>query len=320
MATTINPNSMIDRLVGGANSNKDKAQGTAEDKLNSLGRPNPNAQAVNSAPQDTSSISAAMIRQAEQAYGYSQTMNLQLTTKEGDKVTVDFRQLYTEYQSYKEAVAGQQNPSGVRYFESREAMEMTAFEERFAFSVEGDLNEDELKAVFDVFEKVDKLSDQFYGGNIEQALQEAMNMEIDFGQLQGMQLNMTQTQVSMSRQQQAAVAEYETTPDKATVAELPEYLQKWQEAIESLDQWFEDAQGAWNELMAGVNSQRFPEQDSPKGWFERVQEFHGKLSEMANLRNETLNAQAEPADAVEEVAEQAESVNNPAQSSVKESE
>lgn len=318
MATTINPNSMIDRLVGGANTNKDKAHGTAEDKLNSLVRPNPNEQAVNSAPQDTSSISAAMIRQAEQAYGYSQTMSLQLTTKEGDKVSVDFRQLYTQYQSYKETVAGQQNPTGVRYFESREAMEMTAFEERFAFSVEGDLNEDELKAVFDVFEKVDKLSDQFYGGNIEQALQEAMNMEIDFGQLQGMQLNMTQTQVSMSRQQQAAVAEYETTPDKATVAELPEYLQKWQEAIESLDQWFEDAQGAWNELMAGVTSQRFPEQDSPKGWFERVQEFHGKLSEMASLRNETMNAQAEPVEVEEQV--QPEPVNDSVNQSMNEKE
>ncbi|WP_321277046.1 hypothetical protein [Thiomicrorhabdus indica] len=316
MATTINPNSMIDRLVGGTNSNKDKAHAATDDKISSL--LNSNAQSLNSVPQDTSSISAAMIRQAEQAYGYSQTMSLQLTTKEGDQVSVDFRQLYTQYQSYKEAVAGQQNPSGVRYFESREALEMTAFEERFAFSVEGDLNEDELKAVFDVFEQVDKLSDQFYGGNIEQALQEAMNMEIDFGQLQGMQLSMTQTQVAMSRQQQAAAAEYEATPDKATVAELPEYLQKWQEAIESLDQWFEDAQGAWNELMAGVTSQRFPEQDSPKGWFERVQEFHGKLSEMANLRNETLNSQDEPV--VEEPVQTDDVVNESANKPVNETE
>lgn len=288
MATTINPNAMSERLLNQTQANKDKPSAVREDANTPIRNP---AQAL----QDSSKISAAMVRQAEQAYGYSQTMNLQLTTREGDKVSVDFSQLYTQYQSYKETVAGQQDPTGVRYFESRETMEATAFEERFAFSVEGDLNEDELGAIFDVFEKVDKLANQFYDGNIENALQEAMNMELDFGQLQGMQLDLSQTQVSMSRQQQAVAQQYQQGADKATVAELPEYLQNWQQAIESLDQWFEDAKGAWNELMGGVTAQRFPEQDSAKGWFERVQEFHGGLSEMANAKAETLTQQPETA-------------------------
>lgn len=302
MASTIHPNSVLDRLFNGPNSSKEKSDQASQTgqagQANGLNQALQNKYGVNASnaakvPQDSSSISASMIRQAEQAYGYSQTMSLQLTTKEGDKVSVDFRQLYAQYQSYKEAVAGQQDPTGVRYFESREAMEMTAFEERFAFSVEGDLNEDELKAVFDVFEQVDKLANQFYEGNIENALQEGMKMELDFGQLQGMQLNMTQTQVMMNRQQQAVAAEYGQASGEAksgaTVAELPEYLQKWQQAIDSLDQWFKDAQGAWNELMAGVTAQRFPEQDSSQGWFERVQEFHSQLLEMARARDNVMN-------------------------------
>lgn len=308
MADMINANSLLNRLLTPANraNEKETDANSAVDK--SLNKAIAHQYADNNpvqrkAPQDSSSISAAMIRQSEEAYGYSNTMSLQLTTKEGDKVTVDFRQLYAQYQSYKEAQAGQQDPTGVRYFESRETMEMTAFEERFAFSVEGDLNEDELGAIFDVFAQVDKLANQFYEGNIENALQEAMKMELDFGQLQGMSLNLTQTQVYMSRQQQAAVAEYGETgkgqhADKATVAELPDYLQKWQSAIESLDQWFEDAQGAWNELMSGVASQRFADQDSPQGWFERVQSFHSQLLEMAQQRSD-LEAQPTESQEVE---------------------
>lgn len=299
MATTITPNAMMDRLLQGTGQNKEKSNEVTPGASGLAGARQPMSQV----PQDSTQINAAMIRQSEQAYGYSQTMNLQLTTQEGDKVSVDFRQLYAQYQSYKEAAAGQQEPSGVRYFESREAMEVTAFEERFAFSVEGDLNEDELKAVFDVFEKVDKLANQFYDGNIENALQEAMKLELDFGQLQGMQLNMTQTQVMMSRQQQAAAAEYDQTPEKATVAQLPEYLQEWQSAIESFDQWFEDAQGAWDDLMAGVTAQRFPEQDSAKGWLGRVQEFHSQLSNMATTQ--PVSESADAAESVESVNEDA---------------
>lgn len=299
MATTITPNAMMDRLLQGTGQNKEKSNEVTPGASGLAGA----RQSMSQVPQDSTQISAAMIRQSEQAYGYSQTMNLQLTTQEGDKVSVDFRQLYAQYQSYKEAAAGQQDPSGVRYFESREAMEVTAFEERFAFSVEGDLNEDELNAVFDVFEKVDKLANQFYDGNIENALQEAMKLELDFGQLQGMQLNMTQTQVMMSRQQQAAAAEYDQTPEKATVAQLPEYLQEWQSAIESFDEWFEDAQGAWDDLMAGVTAQRFPEQDSAKGWLGRVQEFHSQLSNMATTQ--PVSESADAAESVESVNEDA---------------
>lgn len=320
MSNTINPNAIVNRHLNHPAQEQDANK--FGQQVGKNGQPiDPSVKAFlnPSNVQDQANISAAMVRQAEQAYGYSQSMSLQLKTREGDTVTIDFRQLYAQYQSYKEAQAGQQDPTGVRYFESREAMEATAFEERFAFSVEGHLNEDELEAVFDVFEKVDKLANNFYDGNIEKALDQAMKMEIDFGQLQGMQLNLTQTEVFVSSQQQAAVAEYakgsgeESEKSAATVADLPEYLQKWQLALESLDQWFENAEAAWNEMMAGVTAQRFPEQDSPQGWFERIQSFHNQLKEMAQVKNdlsapaeETIEAEPEEVAASEKVQQNSE--------------
>ena len=236
-------------------------------------------------------MAATRMQSVESSYQYSETMSLQITTKEGDTVSVDFKQLYAQYQSYNQQQSAESGPSGVRYFESKEALEMTAFEEQFAFSVEGDLNEDELNAIFDVFEQVDKLANNFFDGNIEKALSQAMELKIDYGQLENFKLNLTQTEATAIRYQKAAVTEYtnvqdNTAADKAeqygvNMSDIPKYLQQWQTAIEKLDEQFENAQLVLDELLSGTATQRFPESfpelDERLGWLERVQVFHERL-------------------------------------------
>lgn len=249
------------------------------------------------------SMAALQMSSIERSYQYSESMSLQLTTKEGDTVSVDFKQLYAQYQSYQQMQSTQYNensPSGVRYFESKQAMQSTQFEEQFGFAVTGDLNEDELKAIFDVFEQVDSLANQFFDGNIEQALQQAIELEIDYGQLSSMSLNLTQTESQATRFQQAALAEYsdvkqQSEAQKASdvaedygvnMSDLPVYLQQWQESITKLNERFENAQDALDELMGEVTAQRFPEQDNKMGWMERVKTFHEQLSQMAQNTDE----------------------------------
>ena len=265
-------------------------------------------------------VMASRMQQVEHAYQYSETMSLQLTTQEGDEVTLDFRQMYAEYQSYKEQQQGEVGPQGVRYFESREAMEMTAFEEQFAFSVEGDLNEAELAAVFDVFEQVDALANEFFEGDLEVALQKAMDLNIDYGQLQNMSLNLTQSTTEVTRYKQEAMAQYQqvqndieeaaqaTQEGDANVADLPPYLQQWQSAIARLDEQFQEAQAMMDKLMSGVMEDRFPqssESEERGGWFERVQAFHQQLADMAKANKEPAENEtvAENSDAVEEAVE-----------------
>lgn len=266
--------------------------------------------------------------QFERAYQYSETMSLQLTTKEGDNVTLDFRQMYAEYQSYKQEQHGEQGANGVRHFESREAMEMTAFEERFAFSVEGDLNEEELAAIFDVFEQVDRLANDFFGGNLEDALQKAMALNIDYGQLESMSLNLTQTSVEVVRYQQEAMSQYQQVQNRdgednqtsnGSVADLPPYLQQWQSVIERLDEQFEQAQTVMNQLMAGVLEERFAQKEKPEsseqvqqvqaqgGWLERVKSFHEQLQEMAasaaNKATDTASTELEEGQETEQTTD-----------------
>ncbi len=80
---------------------------------------------------------------------------------------------HSKYQEQKTEQSAELAPKGTQYFESKEVMEATYFEERFGFSVQGDLNDDELAAIFKVFEQVDELANNFFDGNIEKAFQQS---------------------------------------------------------------------------------------------------------------------------------------------------
>ncbi|MGC9385652.1 MAG: hypothetical protein ACP5D0_01790 [Hydrogenovibrio sp.] len=237
----------------------------------------------------------AASQQYQQAYSYSHTMTMQIQTKEGDTLQVDFRQLYAEYQSYKSESRQEEGPSGARYFESREAMEATAFEERFGFSVQGDLNEDELGAIFDVFEQVDQLANEFYNGDIEKAFAKAQDLDIDFGQIQSFDLNLQKSEMFASQYQQTQAYQgvQNTGAEQAAnqggeVSQLPPYLQKMQEVVARMDEFFASAREKFDEMLANTVAQRAGEEDKVGGWYERIKAFHDQLAEASGLDKETL--------------------------------
>ncbi|WP_051678461.1 hypothetical protein [Thiomicrospira pelophila] len=275
----------------------------ASHKKNAAGNPKSGEADLPVKRLDHASMSAASMQRYQGSYHYSNTMSMQLTTREGDQVTVDFRQLYAQYQEFSHQQASEEGPKGVRYFESREAMEMTAFEERFGISVQGDLNEEELGAIFDVFEQVDQLANNFYNGDIEKAFEQAMNLQVDFGQIQSFSLDMTRSEMRTVSYQQAAVAQYQQVQNsndkqgQVGVKDLPPYLQGWQSAIERLDKQFAQAQKIFDELLANTLVQRFPEQDSREGWFERVKSLHQEMAGLLGDNNAKFE-ETEPSEAM----------------------
>ncbi|WP_019895785.1 hypothetical protein [Hydrogenovibrio halophilus] len=280
---------------------------TGQDRANQV-RP-PAAEAQNPARSQSPGFSPsaqglqAMAKSSsfEQSLSYSHTMTLNLQTREGDSVQVDFRQLYAQYQSYQANQSAESGPQGARLFESREAMEATAFEERFGFSVQGDLNDDELDAIFDVFERVGKLADEFFNGDVEKAFEQAQSLEIDFGQLKSMDLNLEKTQTMAQRYQQTQAYQQGEAPkanekgEASDVGKLPEYLQEWQGVIERMDEHFAQARESVDKMMASIMGQREEvateegedgaSKASPANWLERVQGFHDRLAEAFGLRD-----------------------------------
>lgn len=238
---------------------------------------------------------ASTVEKYQQSYQYSQTMTMSLQTREGDVVQVDFRQLYAQYQSHKQEQSMQEGPKGARYFESTEAMETTAFQERFGFSVKGDLNEGELKSIYDVFDKVDQLANEFFYGDIEKAFEKAQNLEIDFGQIKSFNLNLHKSESATMAYQQAeaykGTMEQSTQPSEETkgqIAQLPPYLQNWQNVIEKMNDKFVNARETFDRLLAETTSQRAGNESSFSTWYDRIKSFHDKLAEAAGLDKQSL--------------------------------
>ncbi|WP_319558479.1 hypothetical protein [Thiomicrorhabdus sp.] len=235
-------------------------------------------------------FSASSQTRAQQAYAYSNTMSLQLSTQDGDKITVDFRQLFAYFQAQSESQKLQSGPEGVQYFSRRSELEASAFSEAFGFAVEGDIDEEELAAIKNVFEQVNELAQDFFGGNLDEALQHAMEFDIDFEQLQSMSLSLTHTETRTSLYEQTSqlsrpvfTEKAQQSEPKATMQALPDYLQKWQNALQQLSVLFSDGKDFVDHLESKNLALQDPQQRSEAAWLDRVETFHSQLLEWAGL-------------------------------------
>ncbi len=135
------------------------------------------------APTTGSGFEASLTQMAMER---SRSFEMEVTTQEGDKVKI----LVNSGQSF----SGQQ----VNYADGSTSID--GFEASFSsfdnlsFSVEGDLNEEELAALNDLFGQVNDVAETFYGGNIEQAFDQAMTVGMDPEQLASFAVNMNQTE------------------------------------------------------------------------------------------------------------------------------
>lgn len=147
------------------------------------------------------------IRDGLYEYAEARDFQFELTTKEGDKVSI------RASSSMGVSVAAGRDSKGA-YLDASQSSE-----EKFSFSVEGDLNENELKAINDLLGRVDKLAGQFYAGNLDEAFDKAVNLGYDEQQITEYSLNLSQVQI-----QQVEVAYGAFAPDGDSAPSLTHQL------------------------------------------------------------------------------------------------
>ena len=124
------------------------------------------------------------IQQAERQNSYSRNENTQIEiiTNDGDKVLIDvFKQ-----QSAQSTQSYSRNDEGSTYSESRNISASTGL----SYQVQGDLDEDEQKAIDDLLKDVAKVSDSFFSGNVQKAFDQAVKMNFDSEELTRFSLDM----------------------------------------------------------------------------------------------------------------------------------
>jgi hypothetical protein len=133
---------------------------------------------------DTSSSRQTSISAAER-YSKAESFSMDVMTKEGDKVSIRFNSEASQTASLGAYSDG--NSSAISYGIERNASSS------YSFSVEGDLNEDELDALTTLIQDINLIADDFYSGDVQDAFEQATELEMDKSQLMNLNVNMSQS-------------------------------------------------------------------------------------------------------------------------------
>ena len=129
-------------------------------------------------------------------YNLTKDASFSFTTKEGDKVNITFNSNYLQ-QNVSVMHQSEQNSSSIN-------SQKTEFQSAFSFEVNGDLNEQEQKAINELMGNLQNVSDLFFEGSLDDAFEVAKSISMDPTHLAAfsMDLQRTETVVSIKEYQQ----------------------------------------------------------------------------------------------------------------------
>ena len=150
------------------------------------------------------SQSAGIVAAYRERFAASETVDLQVKTRDGDIVTLSLEAMQAHY---RQSRLGAHFAPDDRFGVTMSSSAGSFYSAGFSFTVDGDLDADELTALEDLFKQVDALASTFFSGDIKAAFEQAADLNIDFGELASMSLNMTQTQVVQAERAYRGVAD-----------------------------------------------------------------------------------------------------------------
>ena len=167
------------------------------------------------AEEPTSSINTPTYSAA--AMRTSNSMSLEVITQDGDRVTVDFSQRQGSLEMRTGGLS----------------VNASAFSEKWDMEVRGNLDDDEVAALEELFADVQKLSETFFGGDLGAALEEAMSLGFDGNELASMSLNLRQQSFSnVSRAYGQAGPSMPTERLESQRSNIADYVDSYMKAID----------------------------------------------------------------------------------------
>lgn len=124
-------------------------------------------------------------------YALERSFDMQIRTKDGDVVTLALG--YQQSSESRFGMVSQQVGGSSASAAAYDAYNSEA--SQLMFTVNGELDEDELAAIDHLMMQVNKMADEFYSGDVEKAFQSALELDFDSSELSSFALNLKQTEV-----------------------------------------------------------------------------------------------------------------------------
>ena len=148
------------------------------------------------------------VQQGLYEYAEARDFKFELTTKEGDKVSI------RASSSVGVSLATSRDSSGISVNGSKSSAS------NFELSIEGDLNDDELNAINELLGRVDKLAGQFYAGNLDDVFDKAVSLGYDDQQIANYSLNLSQVQIQQVTEAYGSVAQNDDSQSSSLANQL----------------------------------------------------------------------------------------------------
>ncbi|MER2490373.1 DUF5610 domain-containing protein [Catenovulum sediminis] len=185
------------------------------------------------------------------------TGKLQITTKDGDTVFIDFSSIRAQQETARMTAQqeGEQNSSQFVY------NKLDFNEERLAYTVEGELDEEELQAIGQFVQSVSSVAESFYGGDVEAAYQQALKLGFDDSEISSYAVQLTRER-SHTQTAYQSVSEYQNhgldkpVMPKSVQQPLMEYVEELKNMVAQGRQHLAD-EGQIQDIMNRVFSNQF---------------------------------------------------------------
>ncbi len=138
------------------------------------------------APTPRTSNEAAFV--AQQDVGLANDFSFELTTTDGDKVTINASMLMAQ----SSQVGGYSGNIDGKEVQMAYMSHASYKESNFAFSVEGELDEQELEAINNLLNQVNDLAVDFYQGDVGKAFDKALELNYDSSEISEFSVSLTQ--------------------------------------------------------------------------------------------------------------------------------
>ena len=199
------------------------------------------------APVSSSGGTTAVAAYSERFAAQAQSFELDITTRDGDKLHIAVAQASASYSQSSVAAASDGSASTVQVSSQSSSLQIAGLQ----ISVEGELDDEERAALSKLFGQVQELSDKFYAGDLQGAFDQALKLELDGSQLTSLSLHLTQTSIRQATDAYSAVAEQGGQPASAVNGALIDYAKGLLEALRSSNEASDNARDTLEQLLHG---------------------------------------------------------------------
>ena len=197
-------------------------------------------------------------------YAQSQSGGLKITTKDGDEVEINFGQSRQYQYSASERITSSVNSNGDANAPAAPQSDVVAqrslnvqFSEYrgISFSVQGELDDDELGAISDLVKQITDVSKSFFKGDLDTALDKALELGYDEKELAGFALKLNSREVVSEKiSAYKEVSDGDSSELKKYMRPIKEYMDELKSLNQLLDTTLKDGEG-YKELVTGVINQ-----------------------------------------------------------------